>query len=76
MRIIFTEGPEVYDTDGQGQIHRGIAREIDDQYGFDLIKRGAVVAADTASQDKFRAMLGETTQDPAVTAGETTITEE
>lgn len=42
MKIIFHDGPELYETQGLGQILRGVPRELPDDYAKDLIARGEV----------------------------------
>lgn len=56
MKIIYTEGPERLETQGHGDVVRGVAREIDDEYGFGLILQGMVDPADESARETYERM--------------------
>lgn len=52
MRVVYFEGPEKYETHGQGDILRGVVREMDTFYAMGLIKQGIVVAAESVETEE------------------------
>lgn len=56
MKIIYHEGPLRLETQGQGDIKQGVARDIDDEYGFSLCIQGIVEPADDEAREIYERM--------------------
>lgn len=59
MMIVFHDGPQFLETQGQGIIERGVPREMDNQYAYSLIDSGQALPADDDALLQFQLMREE-----------------
>ena len=59
MMIVFHDGPQFLETQGQGIIERGVPREMDNQYACSLIESGQVLPGDEDAMLQFQLMMEE-----------------
>jgi hypothetical protein len=67
LSIIYTDGPQRLETQGQGPIERGKARDMDGEYAYALVATGQVQLATDAAREKY-AVIRKRKIDEAVAA--------